>query len=120
MKDKKSGENHPFYGKKRVEFSEKMKGRYTGKNHWSYGKTLTDQQRENLRKSMIGKNIGKISKFRKKVERINPNTGEIKEYNSISDTLKDGFLPDKVSSCCKGIRKTHKGYFWNFIGENNE
>jgi hypothetical protein len=119
-KNKKSGNNHPFFGKKRIEFSKKMKGRYTGKEHWSYGKLFTEESKEKLRNSMIGKNLGKISKFRKRVERIDKNTGEIKEYDSIMETSKDGYLPDKVSSCCRGIRKTHKGYFWNFIGEINE
>jgi hypothetical protein len=119
-RNKKSGVNHPYYRKKRAEFSEKMKGKYTGENHWSYGKPLTLEQKDNLRKSMIGKNVGKISKFRKKVERIDRNTGEVKEYNSILETSKDGYLPGKVSSCCKGKRETHKGYFWNFIGKNNE
>lgn len=118
--NKRSGINHPYYGKKREAFSQNMKGKYTGKDHWSYGKVFTEEQKDNLRRAMIGKNAGKISPFRKKIERINPETGETIEYESISQTLKEGFLPSKVSLCCKGIRKMHKGYYWKFIGEDDE
>ena len=66
---------------------------------------------------MIGKNLGKKSHKRRSVERIDILTGEVKEYESILSTEKDGFISSHVSSCCSGKRKKHKGYYWSFLKE---
>lgn len=39
----------------------------------------------------------------------------IKIYNAVIDTEKDGFCYTDVISCCKGNRKSHKGYQWKYI-----
>ena len=41
------------------------------------------------------------------------------EYSSISDTLKDGFDPRRVSDACRGIIKHHKGYMWKYLEEES-
>ena len=40
--------------------------------------------------------------------------GNTKKYECIQDTLKDGFSPSHVTSCCKGRHKSHKGYKWKY------
>lgn len=51
-----SGENHPFYGKKRPEHSEKMKSRNTlaygkfGKDNPNYGNKWSEEQKKNMSK----------------------------------------------------------------------
>lgn len=50
------------------------------------------------------------------VDRIDPLTGECKEYESGSATEVDGFLKTKVYLCCNGAPnyRTHKGYYWSY------
>lgn len=40
----------------------------------------------------------------------------LKIYPSVQSTKNDGFDSCNVSKCCNGIRKTHKGYIWKFMG----
>lgn len=44
-------------------------------------------------------------------------TEKVIEFSSIAETEKNGFHPSAVSSCCKGKRKTHKGYIWKYEEE---
>lgn len=49
------------------------------------------------------------------VVRVNPeNIDDIKFYESISQTRKDGFNPSQISSVCKGKRKSYYGYKWYY------
>lgn len=41
-------------------------------------------------------------------------TGEKLYFICLNDCLKSGFQPSCVCNCCKGIRKTHKGYMWKY------
>lgn len=34
------------------------------------------------------------------------------EYVSMTQAQKDGFSEGRICSCCKGNRKSHKGYYW--------
>lgn len=45
----------------------------------------------------------------------------IKTYTYLSEVESDGFISSKVSACCRGKRKTHKGYIWKYHdrGDNN-
>ena len=67
-----------------------------------------------------GERNKKINKNRrKKVVGICLETGECKEYESISETKKDGFTPQSVSLCCnKRLLNSHKGYNWNFVSKS--
>lgn len=51
----------------------------------------------------------------KPVERINPNTGEVKEYESIKAAAQEGFHAGHISDVLRGLTDTHKGYCWQFI-----
>lgn len=53
----------------------------------------------------------------KPIERIHPDTGEIREYNSLEDAKKDGFKPASISAVCHGHHILHGGFFWQFLEE---
>ncbi len=38
----------------------------------------------------------------------------LKTYDFIQQVKEDGFSPAMVSHCCRGIRKTHKGFTWEY------
>ena len=50
----------------------------------------------------------------KRVVGENIKTGEKVQFVCLNDCKAEGFAPSCVCSCCKGIRKTHKGYRWKY------
>ena len=68
--------------------------------------------RPNLSKVMI--NNLKISKS---VLQYDFNGNLIKEWSSIMECERSGFSHQHISSCCKGQRKSHKGYIWKYKDE---
>ena len=58
-------------------------------------------------------NLGKTNK--RVVLQINIDTKEIiKKYNSTQETKIDGFSPNNVAQACRGDKKTHKGFLWEY------
>ena len=53
-------------------------------------------------------------KHRKSIERIDINTGEIKDYASIKSVEEDGFSSSMVQKICSGLYETYKNYFWKY------
>ena len=41
----------------------------------------------------------------------------IKKYPSINSVKLDGYTPQAVSECCRGIRNYHKGFEWRFAND---
>lgn len=41
----------------------------------------------------------------------------IKKYQSMQQTLDDGFSPSCISACCRGISLSHKGYKWMYLSD---
>lgn len=64
-----------------------------------------------------------INMKKRSIERINKITGEVKEYESISSAVKDGFDAGNIYNAIfnKHGTKTHKGFFWQYLNkeENN-
>lgn len=58
---------------------------------------------------------GRLEHRKKAVERIDPNTGEIKEYESATEAEQDGFMQQSVSACCAGIKASYANYYWQYI-----
>ena len=50
----------------------------------------------------------------KPVIATNKKTGEEIVFESVNSTKEKGFEPSCVSTCCNGIRASHKGYTWRF------
>lgn len=46
------------------------------------------------------------------IDRIDPKTGEVKEYSSLQEAKKDGFSVNCISHCINGRNETHKGFYW--------
>lgn len=60
------------------------------------------------------RNIRSGMSNRKPVIQICKN-GEIKKkWDSIKDTISEGFDDSSVAKCCKNKQKTHKGYIWKY------
>ena len=70
------------------------------------GKSL-DKKRKNL-------NILQELK-RRKIERVDLITGEIKEYASLRDANRDGFNLGNILRCCQNERPKHKGFYWKYL-----
>lgn len=61
--------------------------------------------------------VGKPNpKLRKPIVQLS-NGVLINTFSCISEVLKLGFMPCKVSMCCNNLRKTHKGYRWMFLSD---
>ena len=94
------------------------------------GRVFSDETKSKLSKARIGKNhteeskkkIGNARKGKKSTSRISvvqlalDNTF-IKEYDSIRELDNLGFHNSAIVMCCKGNRKTHKGYKWVYKDE---
>lgn len=39
----------------------------------------------------------------------------VRSFNSITDAESFGFTAQHICQCCKGYRKTHKGYGWKYL-----
>lgn len=76
----------------------------------------TDNNVKNLRWCSYKENINNpltLEKRNRAVVGINIKNPTITiEYASMGQAQKDGFDDGHICSCCKGERKTHKGYFW--------
>lgn len=57
----------------------------------------------------------KEKRFSGKIKRIEIATGKEFIYEKVSDVKKDGFSQGNVTSCCKGLRGSHKGYRWEYV-----
>ena len=68
-------------------------------------------------RKLTNEQIDKISKAQYiRVVQLDKNTNElIKVWDSMSIAKREGGFNDgHISSCCKGVRKTHKGYKWMY------
>lgn len=80
---------------------------HSGKNHRNYGKNLSEETKEKIRKSNIGK-----AKGGKKVICIETN----KIYESISQASKDTNInKSSIGEVCRKIRKSAGGLHWKYI-----
>lgn len=93
------------------------------------GYRASEETKKKLSSSRIGKKhspktLAKLTSFLKgdgarqkykSVERINPITGEIKEYESIKAAAQEGFHAGHISGVLRGVADKHGGYYWQFI-----
>lgn len=107
---KKMSESH--IGKKlpkeqKIKISESLKGNVSGKNNGFYGHHRTKEEIDKIVKAVK-------EKLSKKVYQYTLDNKLIKIWNSASDTDEYGYSQGTVSACCRGVRKTHKGYKWSY------
>jgi len=65
----------------------------------SYDKMFIDMPENFNHKSIIG---------------INTKNNTILKFKSMVSASKQGFCPNSISKCCRGIHKTHSGYLWRY------
>lgn len=115
-----SGENHRMFGKTHTEATKKkMSEKKTGKKlseetkkkigFKSKGRLHSEESKRKMSKSLY------IEKKKRRIERIDPKTGEVKEYKCIMDAVKEGFTNSLIIKCCKNIRNKHGGYYWQYL-----
>ena len=85
----------------------------TGENNHMYGKHHTDETK---------RKISENHPNNKTVVQINPNTNEVvNTYYSVHEAARQtGFSQSCISACCRGERKTHKGYKWIYLEDYNK
>ena len=99
------GENNHMYGKHHTEETrKKMSKSLKGKKHPMYGRTG-----ENNPKS---KPIVQISLITNEVVKVWGNANEVARQG--------GFDHSAIAKCCRGERKTHKGYKWMYLEDYNK
>ena len=54
------------------------------------------------------------NKQKKKILQYDLEGNFIKEWESIAECNRNGFLQSKIILCCQGERKTHKGFIWRY------
>lgn len=84
------------------DYSEKA-GRYIRTPQWI--KKQTEMQRLAVARPVFG---------------ISITDGTRIEYSVIEHSKYDGFAPTHIGECCKGHRKSHKGYYWRYASEKQE
>lgn len=94
------GENNPMYGKHHSEETKRKLGEVkSGENNPFYGKHHTEESKQKMRKPVVGVNI---------------KTGEVICLDGASQGEELGFNQSHITGCCRGKRKTHKGYYWYY------
>ena len=85
----------------------------TGENNHMYGKHHTDETK---------RKISENHPNNKTVVQINPNTNEVvNTYYSVHEAARQTeFNQSNISACCRGERKTHKGYKWIYLEDYNK
>lgn len=58
---------------------------------------------------------GKWDNQLKPFERIDPNTGEVKEYRTSTEAEAEGFSQQSISACCNGKKASYANYYWQFL-----
>lgn len=81
----------------------------------------TEENKQNISKSLIGKYTGKKG-GRYKGYYVGTSIADGSEvvYYSALSAEKDGFMSSKISMCINGKRGQHKGYTWKLIPDTRE
>lgn len=81
------------------------------------GKKKSEETKEKISNTLKGKFSGENHPLARAVVGVNIKNGNIIQYKYATEANKDGFSSRHISSCCRGNRKTHKGYKWYYADE---
>lgn len=84
-----------------------------GKIKYAYGYQWKDYKDDKIEKVETKSEMIKRTK-RKPVYQYDSNGNFIKKYDFLTLTENDGFSSKRISSCCLGNSKTHKGFQWSY------
>lgn len=120
------GENNPFYGKKHTDITKKKISE--AKKNRKMGEEFSKKRREYMKLNPISKETRKkIAEANKiPIVQLDLDFNYITTYKSAIDACKSipGTLDSHICSCCKGKRKSHKGFKWmyekDYLMQNNK
>lgn len=69
---------------------------------------------QNNRKSHEDRKKGINNKVNKAVLQFTKDGEFVREYHSMQEASRNGFDASDICYCCKGERKTHKGFIWKY------
>ena len=130
LREANAGKKHSEQTKQKLREARQNLSEETRKKLSEAAKNRNEETRKNMSEAQKGKvpwNKGKETpdhikvrmserkeKYKKKIERICPETGIVVEYKSLKDAERDGYHRYHIVECCNGIAKKHKGYFWKY------
>lgn len=116
--------------------SEHKIGKKNNKEPWNKGKKLSEEYKMKISKTLTGfkhtdvtkKKMSELKKgtqlnrvdISKKVSQYTLDGELIKVWDSLMECSRNGFQLGCVSGCCRGIRKTHKGFIWKYYEEQKD
>ena len=80
-------------------------------------KTMIENKKENPEKYKNKKNYNRTDELwqKKKVVQYDLNGNTIRRWDSMKEAAKElKIVPQSISKCCRGLRKTAKGYIWKY------
>ena len=107
LKGRYVGEKNPYYGK---QHSQETLEKISGKNHWTTRKSFSEETLQKKHDALYRK----PSVRSRSVRCIE--TGEVQPFAKEFFYLY-GYSDNKILDCCKGKRKTHKGFHWEYADE---
>lgn len=114
LKISKSNKGKTMSDEARAKASETRKIKYPkGETHYNYGRKMTEEQKQKISKSKIGK---RRKDLEQKIIQIDLQTGEIiKEWDSIIQAAKTLNLNSpNIINVCKGKYKQSGGFKWRY------
>lgn len=79
------------------------------------GKMMSEETKEKLRNKLINRKDVSI-----KVAQYALNGELVKIWESINECGRNGFDNSTIVKCCKGKKKTHKGFKWEYYNEEKD
>lgn len=105
----------------------KISESHKGKPSPNKGKPMSEEQKKKLSNVLKGKMIGEknpfygkhhsdetLKKISKRVLQLTPDGELVKEWLSTKECGRNGFSQGHVAACCRGERKSHKGFLWQY------
>lgn len=105
ISEARKGKKHTEEIKKKI--SESLKGKVSGKNNGFYNHHRTKEEIDKIIKAVK-------EKLSIKVYQCTLDNNLIKIWDSASEADRNGYTQGSVSACCRGERKTHKGFKWMY------
>lgn len=100
-------------GKILSEETKKKMHKFSKGNKINLGKHHTETTKKKISETKKeAKLIGKDAKDSVPILQLDINNNLIKEWDSLADAQRCGFSAGNICSCCKGLRKTHKGFIF--------
>lgn len=78
-------------------------------------RNLTISLKMKGRKQTIEHRINAANAKKKKIYQYTKDLQLLKVWNCVEDVVVGGFCRRNVGRCCRGERKTHKGYKWSYV-----